>query len=104
MDLSLIFTILTVLLSFFIIIYVTAYYLISSRYEKIRRFDRMIMAAVILFALGVIITPFYSTVSMFIVMLSLLLFFIAFYFEFKWLAYFHSQKFKSERKKHGSRR
>ncbi len=92
MDLSIIVTIITVLLSFFIIIYVVAYYLAYSKYEKIRKFDRLIMAAVVLFALGVILTPFYQTASMFIIMLSLLLFFIAFYFEFKWLAYVQLKK------------
>ncbi len=91
MDLDIIVTILAVLLSFFLIIYVIVYYFMYSKYENFRRFEKIIILAIILLALSVIISPFYLSFSRLIKAISLLLFFAAFYIEFKELAYFHSK-------------
>ncbi|MCL5011582.1 MAG: hypothetical protein M1594_01670 [Candidatus Marsarchaeota archaeon] len=91
MDLDIILTILAVLVSFFLIIYVIVYYFIYSKYENFRRFEKIIIPAVILLALSVIMSPFYLSFSRLVKTISLLLFFVAFYIEFKELAYFHSK-------------
>jgi chromate transport protein ChrA len=104
MDLDIIVIILAVIASFFLIIYVTVYYLLYSKYENFRRFEKIVIPAVILLALSVIISPFYLTFSRFVKTISILLFFAAFYIEFKELAYFHSQKRQVKthhRRRHG---
>jgi chromate transport protein ChrA len=99
MDLDLIVIIVSVIASFLLIIYTTIYYLLYSKYEHFRRFDKIIIPAVILLSLSVVISPFYLTFSRLIKTFSLLLFLAAFYIEFKELAYFHSKTKKTSPRK-----